>query len=130
VCRLKGVHTAPPTLRVASVFIILTRLEPAKKAGLSLMKKLKLYDGDTVEGFTSKHVKEIQDEAHRQGMMGISPRIALVRRHAAQPLTNRFAPEPALARKSGFCASSTLLFAAAKIWSSKPAIPKKGFEGG
>jgi hypothetical protein len=71
---LKGVHTAPHTLRVASMFAILTRLEPSKKAGLSLMKKLKLYDGDTVEGFTSKDVKELQDEAHREGMMGISPR--------------------------------------------------------
>ncbi|HLN62670.1 MAG TPA: hypothetical protein VK464_14080 [Symbiobacteriaceae bacterium] len=71
---LKGVHLAPHTLRVASMFAILTRLEPSKKAGLSLMKKLKLYDGDSVEGFTSKDVKELQDEAHREGMMGISPR--------------------------------------------------------
>lgn len=43
---LKGVHIAPHTLRVASTFAILTRLEPSKKAGLSLMKKLKLYDGE------------------------------------------------------------------------------------
>jgi len=44
---LKGVHIAPHTLRVASLFAILTRLEPSKKAGLSLLKKLKLYNGET-----------------------------------------------------------------------------------
>ncbi|MDX2044134.1 MAG: protein prkA, partial [Acidobacteriota bacterium] len=40
---LQGVHVAPNTLRVASMFAILSRLEPSKKAGMSLMKKLKLY---------------------------------------------------------------------------------------
>jgi serine protein kinase len=80
---LKGVHIAPHTLRVASTFAILTRLEPSKKAGLSLMKKLKLYDGDTVEGFTSKDLKELQDEAQREGMMGISPRYVINRLSSA-----------------------------------------------
>jgi len=76
---LKGVHIAPHTLRVASTFAILTRLEPSKKAGLSLMKKLKLYDGDSVEGFTQKDIKELQDEAQREGMQGISPRYVINR---------------------------------------------------
>ena len=70
---LKGVHLAPHTLRVASIFAILTRLEPSKKAGMSAMKKLKLYDGESVDGFTSKDVKELQEEAQREVMMGISP---------------------------------------------------------
>ena len=39
---LQHVHVAPHTLRVASLFAILTRLEPPKKAGMSLMKKLRL----------------------------------------------------------------------------------------
>src|SRR5580765_3640148 len=38
---LQNVHIAPYTLRVASIFAILTRLEPSKKAGMSQMKKLK-----------------------------------------------------------------------------------------
>src|SRR6266567_1404354 len=41
---LQNVHIAPNTLRIASIFAILTRLEPSKKAGMSQMKKLKLYD--------------------------------------------------------------------------------------
>jgi serine protein kinase len=70
---MKGVHIAPHTLRIASLFAILTRLEPSKKAGLSPMKKLKLYNGENVDGYTSKDLKELQDEAQREGMMGISP---------------------------------------------------------
>src|SRR5581483_7957429 len=38
---LKDVHIAPHTLRVASIFAVLSRLEEPKKAGMSLMKKLK-----------------------------------------------------------------------------------------
>lgn len=80
---LKGVHIAPHTLRVASLFAILTRLEPSKKAGLSLMKKLKLYNGESVEGFTQKDIKELQEEAQREGMMGISPRYIINRLSSA-----------------------------------------------
>src|SRR5690348_6012536 len=48
---LKDVHIAPHTLRIASTFAVLTRLEPSKKAGMSLLKKLKLYDGQSVDGY-------------------------------------------------------------------------------
>jgi serine protein kinase len=80
---LKGVHIGPNTLRIASVFAILTRLEPSKKAGLSLMKKLKLYNGESVEGFNAKDVKELQEESQREGMMGISPRYIINRLSSA-----------------------------------------------
>lgn len=74
---LANIHIAPYTLRVASIFAILTRLEPPKKAGMSLMKKLRLYDGQDVEGFTTKDVRELQDETVREGMDGISPRYVI-----------------------------------------------------
>ena len=74
---LRDVHIAPHTLKVASMFAILSRLEEAKKAGMSLMKKLKLYDGEEVEGFTQKDVKELQEAAVREGMEGISPRYVI-----------------------------------------------------
>jgi serine protein kinase len=80
---LKGVHIAPHTLRVASTFAILTRLEPSKKAGMSLMKKLKLYDGEDIEDFKQKDVRELQDEAEREGMDGISPRYVINRLSSA-----------------------------------------------
>jgi serine protein kinase len=74
---IRDVHIAPNTLRVASMFAVLSRLQPSKKAGMSLMKKLKLYDGEEVEGFTQRDLKELQDEAVREGMDGISPRYVI-----------------------------------------------------
>jgi serine protein kinase len=76
---LKNVHIAPYTLRIASIFAILTRLEPSKKAGMSLLKKLKLYDGEDMEDFKQKDVRELQEEALREGMDGISPRYVINR---------------------------------------------------
>jgi serine protein kinase len=74
---LSHVHVAPHTLRIAATFAILTRLEAPKKAGMSLMKKLRLYDGQDVEGFTTKDVRELQEETVREGMDGISPRYVI-----------------------------------------------------
>ena len=76
---LQNVHIAPYTLRVASIFAVLTRLEPSKKAGMSLMKKLRLYDGEDIEDFKQKDIKELQEEAVREGMDGISPRYVINR---------------------------------------------------
>ena len=76
---LKNVHIAPYTLRIASIFAVLTRLEASKKAGMSLAKKLKLYDGEDMEDFKQKDVRELQEEAVREGMDGISPRYVINR---------------------------------------------------
>jgi len=76
---LSGVHIAPHTLGVASIFAVLSRLEPSKKANMTLMKKLKLYDGQDVESWKAKDVKELQEEAQREGMDGISPRYIIDR---------------------------------------------------
>jgi len=80
---LQNVHIAPYTLRIASVFAILTRLELSKKAGMSPMKKLKLYDGEDIEDFKQKDIKELQEEAIREGMDGISPRYVINRLSSA-----------------------------------------------
>jgi predicted Ser/Thr protein kinase len=74
---LTGVHVAPNTLRVASTFAVLSRLEPSKKAGMSPLKKLKLYDGEEVDDFGQKDLRELQEEALREGMDGISPRYVI-----------------------------------------------------
>jgi len=80
---LRNVHIAPNTLKVASMFAVLSRLEPSKKAGMSLMKKLKLYDGEETEDFSQKDVRELQEEAEREGMDGISPRYVINRLSSA-----------------------------------------------
>jgi serine protein kinase len=72
--KVKGKRIAPHTLEVAAMWAILTRLEEPKNAGLTLMQKLKLYNGKTLPGFTEDNIKELREEAEREGMHGISPR--------------------------------------------------------
>lgn len=76
---LRQVHIAPYTLHVAAIFAVLTRLEPPKRANVDILKKMKLYDGEDVEGFKSKDVKELKAETVREGMFGISPRYIINR---------------------------------------------------
>ncbi|MFO0831669.1 MAG: hypothetical protein U0637_07475 [Phycisphaerales bacterium] len=72
--KIKSIHIAPHTLEVAAMWAVLTRLEEPKKAGLTLLQKLKLYNGKSIPGFTEDSVRELKEEAHREGMNGISPR--------------------------------------------------------
>lgn len=72
--RVRGKHIAPHTLEIAAMWSILTRLEEPKNAGLTLLQKLKLYNGKTLPGFTSDNVVQLQREARSEGMVGISPR--------------------------------------------------------
>jgi len=67
-------HLAPHTLEMASMWAVLTRLEEPKHAGLTLLQKLKLYNGKRLPGFTEDNVKELWEAAEREGMEGISPR--------------------------------------------------------
>jgi serine protein kinase len=71
---VKGKHIAPHTLRVASIWSVLTRLEEPKKAKMTLMQKLKLYDGRILPGYTEDSIKELRSEGPSEGMRGISPR--------------------------------------------------------
>jgi serine protein kinase len=52
----------------------LTRLEEPKKADLTKLQKLKLYNGKTLPGYNEDNVKELRKEAIREGLEGISPR--------------------------------------------------------
>ena len=72
--RLRGIHVAPHTLEVAAMWAVATRLETPKKADLSVMQKMKLYDGKTLPGYTEENVKELRKTAIREGLDGISPR--------------------------------------------------------
>jgi serine protein kinase len=69
-----GKHIAPHTLSTAAMWAILTRLDEPKKANLTLMQKLKLYNGKTLPGYTRDNIRELREESPREGMDGISPR--------------------------------------------------------
>ena len=72
--RIKGIHIAPHTIEVAAMWAVLTRLDDPKKAGITKLQKLKLYNGKSIPGFTEDSIKELKEEAPREGMQGISPR--------------------------------------------------------
>lgn len=69
-----NVHIAPNTLFIASLFAVLSRLTQSKNVNLTAMKKLRLYNGETAEGFTKQEISTIQAEDSMEGMIGISPR--------------------------------------------------------
>jgi serine protein kinase len=73
------IHIAPHALEAAAMFAVLSRLEEPKMAGLTLVKKMRLYDGQEVEGFRQKDVKLIKAQTEREGMDGISPRFVINR---------------------------------------------------
>lgn len=69
-----GKMIAPHTIKIAAMWAVLTRLEEPENGALSLMQKLKLYNGKSLPGFTSDNVRELKDAARREGLEGISPR--------------------------------------------------------
>ena len=69
---------APHTIEIASMFAILSRLDPTNKC--DLMTKLKLYNGEEVveKGKTKKiDIIELKEEAKNEGMSGISTRFIM-----------------------------------------------------
>lgn len=72
--KIRGKFIAPHTIEMAAMWAVLTRLEEPKKANLTLVQKLKLYDGKSIPGFTEDNIRELRKEAPREGMEGISPR--------------------------------------------------------
>ncbi len=72
--KVKGRFIAPHTIEVAAMWAVLTRLEEPKNASLTLLQKLKLYNGKSLPGFTEDNIAELREAAPREGMQGISPR--------------------------------------------------------
>lgn len=72
--KLRGISIAPHTIEMAAMWAILTRLEKPKKANLTRLQKLKLYNGKTLPNYTEDNVKELRKETMREGLEGISPR--------------------------------------------------------
>lgn len=76
---MSHVHIAPHALRVAAIFSVLTRLQDSNKQGIDVVKKMRLYDGDSVEGFDQLDVDELRREFPEEGMNGIDPRYVINR---------------------------------------------------
>ncbi|GLO67311.1 MULTISPECIES: PrkA family serine protein kinase [Oceanobacillus] len=76
---ISHVHVAPHALRAAAIFSILSRLKESKKQGVDVVKKMRLYDGENVEGFNQVDVEELRKEYQDEGMDGIDPRYVINR---------------------------------------------------
>lgn len=72
--KMRGISIAPHTIEMAAMWAVLTRLEKPKKANLTRLQKLKLYNGKTLPNYTEDNVKELRKETQREGLEGISPR--------------------------------------------------------
>lgn len=74
-----NVHISPYSLYCAAMFSILSRLKDSKHNGLTNLSKMKLYDGDEVEGFSQADVPTLKKEFEAEGMTGVSPRYVINR---------------------------------------------------
>ena len=73
----RSVHLDPHVLDLAAVFAIFTRLEKPEREGLDVVKKLRLFAAEDVEGFSSSDVARIRAEAPEEGLAGVSPRFVI-----------------------------------------------------
>ena len=76
---LNGGHVAPLTLPTMGIFAVLSRLEPPDRQGMSLLEKLRLYDGQVVARISAEDVAEMKLHNPNEGMAGISPRYVMNR---------------------------------------------------
>lgn len=70
-------HINPNTLRVASIFAVLSRLEPSKNGSVDNKKKWQIYDGQDIDGVSAQDAKMLREEFPEEGMKGISPRYVI-----------------------------------------------------
>jgi len=68
-------HIAPHTLKIASMFSVMSRLKPSSKC--DALTKMKIYNGEDIieKGRVKKvDIKDLREEAKHEGMDGISTR--------------------------------------------------------
>jgi len=68
-------HIAPHTLKVASMFSVMSRLKPSNKC--DLLTKMKIYNGEEVieKGRVKRiDIQDLREESREEGMSGISTR--------------------------------------------------------
>jgi serine protein kinase len=123
-------HLDPHVLQLASVFSILTRLVEPEREGLDLSKKVRLYAGEDVDGFTLTDVPKLKAESPEEGMDGVSPRFVInsisnaITRSDAKSLTSM---EMLLALKDSIEHDARMDAAKKKQWVDFLVIARKDF---
>ena len=71
-------HIAPHSIKIASMFSVMSRLQVSQKC--DLLTKMKIYNGEEIieKGRVKKiDIKDLRDESPREGMKGISTRFIM-----------------------------------------------------
>jgi serine protein kinase len=73
----RNTHLDPHVLHLAAVFAILTRHSKPEREGLDLAKKVRLFAGEAVEGFSEGEATRLRAESPDEGLSGVSPRFVI-----------------------------------------------------
>jgi serine protein kinase len=73
----RNTHLDPHVLHLAAVFAILTRHTKPEREGLDLPKKVRIFAGEAVEGFSEQEAARLRTEAPDEGLSGVSPRFVI-----------------------------------------------------
>ena len=73
----RNTHLDPHVLHLAAVFGILTRMSKAEREGLDLSKKVRIFAGEAVEGFSENEAQRLRTEVPDEGLSGVSPRFII-----------------------------------------------------
>jgi len=73
----RNTHLDPHVLHLAAVFAILTRHTKPEREGLDLPKKVRIFAGEAVEGFSESEAARLRAEAPDEGLSGVSPRFVI-----------------------------------------------------
>ncbi|MEA3134259.1 MAG: serine protein kinase [Gammaproteobacteria bacterium] len=73
----RNTHLDPHVLHLAAVFAILTRHTKPEREGLDLPKKVRIFAGESVEGFSDTEAARLRSESPDEGLSGVSPRFVI-----------------------------------------------------
>jgi serine protein kinase len=73
----RNTHLDPHVLHLAAVFAILTRHSKPEREGLDLPKKVRIFAGESVEGFSDTEIVRLKAESPDEGLAGVSPRFVI-----------------------------------------------------
>lgn len=69
-----GLHVNPRALDIAAMFSVLSRLEEQKEQKFTKLQKMRIYNGEDIDGLTQRDLAEMKKKSIDEGMTGISPR--------------------------------------------------------
>jgi serine protein kinase len=126
----RDVHLDPHVLKLAAVFAILTRLQKPEREGLDLSKKLRIYAGESIEGFAENEATRLRTEAPDEGLGGVSPRFVInsisnaITRSDTRSLTSM---ELLLALKDSIESDARMDAKQKKLWIDHLVVARKDF---